>query len=189
MELRLSGCICNRLERRYLEPPMARNPSWLPDAQCARRAAAGSVLSQIDMSFGDTPLLLNRRRRGTPVGETASCRGIALPNLRPVRSTMFLPGARWRFAVHRGLAPLESPCVRLYRERGGRPSTAHGWVAFLCEAGMVMGPHCIFLGQVVLLRNRIKDACGAGRTPPRAHWRVGLPHRGLRAPLRDQTHY
>ena len=81
LELRLSGCICNRLERRYLEPPMARNPSWLPDAQCARRAAAGSVLSQIDMSFGDTPLLLNRRRRGTPVGETASCRGIALPNL------------------------------------------------------------------------------------------------------------
>ena len=63
MELGLSGCICNRLERRYLEPPMARNPSWLPDAQCARRAAAGSVLSQIDMSFGDTPLLLNRRRR------------------------------------------------------------------------------------------------------------------------------
>ena len=82
-ELGLAGCSCNRLERRYLEPPMARNPSWLPDAQCARRAAAGSVLSQIDMSFGDTPLLLNRRRRFffTPVGETASCRGIALPNL------------------------------------------------------------------------------------------------------------
>jgi len=148
MELGLLGCICNRLERRYLEPPMARNPSWLPDAQCARRAAAGSVLSQIDMSFGDTPLLLNRRRRVffTPVGETASCRGIALPNLRPVRSTVFLPGARWRFTAHRGLAPLESPCVRLYRERGGRPSASHGWVAFLCGAEMVMGPHCIFPG-------------------------------------------
>ena len=75
MELGLSGCICNRLERRYLEPPMARNPSWLPDAQCARRAAAGSVLSQIDMSFGDTPLLFYRRFFFTPVGETASCRG------------------------------------------------------------------------------------------------------------------
>ena len=37
---------------------MARNPSWLPDAQCARRAAVGSVLSQIDMSFGDTPFTL-----------------------------------------------------------------------------------------------------------------------------------
>ena len=70
----LSGSIYIRSELRSLEPPMTRYPTWLPDAQGARRVVAGSMLSQGDVSFGDAPLLLNRRRRGTPVGETASRR-------------------------------------------------------------------------------------------------------------------
>ena len=100
---------------------MARNPSWLPDAQCARRAAAGSVLSQIDMSFGDTPLLLNRRRRVffTPVGETASCRGIALPNLTARR--VYSVFTRRALEIYRAPQPSTSrkPMRQaLSRERG-----------------------------------------------------------------------
>ena len=121
----LSGNIYIRSELRSLVPPMTRYPTWLPDAQGARRVVAGSMLSQGDVSFGDAPLLLNRRRRGTPVGETASRRWEYTTKLeartvysvftRCALETCRAPRSRLLKAIRRALSRKRGPPIDLAR--------------------------------------------------------------------------
>ena len=128
------------------------------------------------MSFGDTPLLLNRRRRvRARLAKPRHVGGIALPNLRPVRSAVFVPDARWRLSRTAASTLRETHASGSFAREGRphhRPRTAGSPSA---RAEMAVGPHYILPGTSCSAEDRIKGACGGDR--------VSLRTLAFRAPL------